>query len=309
MKVLVTGISGQLGYDMANELAGRKTTEIVGTGLSEAYHGRDDGSAASKAEYIRMDLKNPEMIVETLATVRPDVVFLGAGWTMVDAAELPENREAVYATNVTAVQTIAEYCGRQGITLMYISTDYVFDGTGDHARTEDEEPGHPVNVYGETKLLAERIVRKYCKNSFVVRISWVFGCNGNNFVKTMLELAKTHSEVRVVCDQIGRPTYTGHLARLLADMLETDRYGTYHATNEGEFVSWYGFCREIYRQAGVPAKVIPVTTEEYGRKGAKRPENSRLDCGKLRKAGFQPLPDWKRAITDFLNRVKETSET
>ncbi len=303
MKVLVTGISGQLGYDMANELAGRKTTEIVGTGLSETYHGRDDGSAASKAEYICLDLKSPESIVKTLESVRPDAVFLGAGWTMVDAAELPDNREAVYATNVTAVQTIAEYCGRHGVTLMYISTDYVFDGTGDCARTEEEEPGQPVNVYGETKLLAERIVRKFCKNSFIVRISWVFGINGNNFVKTMLRLAETHSEVRVVCDQFGRPTYTEHLARLLADMLETERYGTYHATNEGEFVSWYEFCTEIYRQAGVTAKVTPVTTEEYGQKGAKRPKNSRLNCGKLAEAGFRPLPDWKTAVTDFLNRI------
>ena len=227
-----------------------------------------------------------------------------AAWTAVDAAEEEENKAKVYAVNVTGTQNIAEACKKLDCKMIYISTDYVFNGQGTEPWRADCREYAPLNYYGQTKLEGELAVAKAIEKYFIVRIAWVFGLNGKNFIKTMINVGKTHDAVRVVNDQIGTPTYTYDLARLLVDMVETEKYGYYHATNEGGYISWYDFCCEFFRQYGLTTKVIPVTTAEYGMSKAARPFNSRLDKSKLIEAGFKPLPAWKDAVKRYLQEAK-----
>ena len=302
MKILVTGVNGQLGHDVVNELAGRGHI-AVGSGSGEAYKGIDDGSAVTKAAYVRMDITNAAQVLEVLDTVRPNAVIHCAAWTNVDGAEDEENIPKVYAINADGTRNIAEACKALGCKMMYISTDYVFNGQGTTPWKPDCRDFAPLNEYGKSKLEGELAVAETLGKFFIVRTAWVFGLNGKNFVKTMLNLSKTHDTLRVVNDQIGTPTYTYDLARLLVDMIETEKYGYYHATNEGGFISWADFATEIFRQAGMQTNVIPVTTEEYGLSKAARPFNSRLDKSKLLEEGFKPLPDWKDALARYLREL------
>lgn len=284
MKVLVTGVKGQLGYDVVNELNKRGYTS-VGVDVEE------------------MDITDAESVKTFINGAKVDAVVHCAAWTAVDLAE--DNREKVFKVNAEGTQNIANVCRDLDIKMTYISTDYVFNGQGEKAWTADCKDYAPLNVYGESKLAGEIAVSSTLDKYFIVRIAWVFGKNGNNFIKTMLKLGKTHDELRVVCDQIGTPTYTYDLARLLVDMLETDKYGYYHATNEGGYVSWCDFAREIFKQAGYKTKVNAVTTSEYGLSKAKRPYNSRLDKSKLVEKGFKPLPTWQDALRRYLEEIKE----
>ena len=304
MKVLVTGVGGQLGYDVVNELE-KRGHAVIATDVAErdAVSCFDPASAAARVPYVRLDLTHRDAVRAFLLSERPDAVVHCAAWTAVDLAELPENREKVYAVNVLGTEYLAECCGELGAKMIYLSTDYVFDGTGEAPWTPDSRDYAPLNYYGETKLEGEKRVAARLDRYFIVRIAWVFGVNGKNFVKTMLSLGEKHDTLQVVCDQIGTPTYTFDLARLLADMLETERYGYYHATNGGGYISWYDFAREIMEAAGLPARVLPVTTAEYGVKGARRPFNSRLEQGKLTEMGFTPLRPWKEALRDYLLKI------
>lgn len=285
MKVLVTGVKGQLGHDVVAEL-NKRNHVAVGVDIEE------------------MDITDAESVNRVIESEKPDVVVHCAAWTAVDAAEDIENKKKVYAINVEGTRNIANACKKIGAKMIYISTDYVFDGQGETPWKPDNKNYSPLNFYGETKLGGELAVSETLTKYFIVRIAWVFGLNGKNFIKTMLNVGKTHDTVRVVNDQIGTPTYTFDLARLLVDMAETEKYGYYHATNEGGFISWYDFTKEIYRQAGYSTKVLPVTTAEYGLSKAKRPFNSRLDKSKLRENGFTPLPDWKDALRRYLKELK-----
>ena len=287
MRVLVTGANGQLGHDVVNELK-KRGHEAIRTDI------------AGDMDYL-LDITN-EDVIDSIVHMNPDAIIHCAAWTAVDAAEDEENKEKVYAINVTGTKNIVEAADQLGCKLLYLSTDYVFDGQGTEPWKPDEKLYDPLCYYGETKLLGEKAVSKLEK-FFIVRIAWVFGLNGKNFIKTMINVGKTHDEVRVVNDQIGTPTYTYDLSRLLVDMIESDKYGFYHATNEGGFISWYDFCLEIYRQAGLDTKVIPVSTIEYGLSKAKRPFNSRLDKSKLSENGFERLPDWKDALSRYLKEI------
>lgn len=290
MKIYVTGICGQLGHDVMNELA-RRGHEGIGSDLAPAYGGAHDGSAVCTMPYERLDITDAEAVRESLLRAQPDAVIHCAAWTAVDAfLEEAENRDKVRAINADGTRHIAQLCHEIGCKLMYISTDYVFNGQGEAPWQPDCEDYAPLNVYGQTKLEGEQAVRKLVEKYFIVRISWVFGLNGNNFIKTMLRLGQTHSTLRVVNDQVGTPTYTLDLAQLLVDMIETEKYGVYHATNEGGFISWYDFACEVFRQAEMSVTVQPVTTAEYGLSKAARPFNSRLDKTKLIESGFMPLP-------------------
>lgn len=282
MKVLVTGVNGQLGFDVVNEL-NKRGHESVGVDISE------------------MDITDKSCVVKVMEEVAPDAVVHCAAWTAVDAAE--DNEEKVRAVNAYGTAYIAEECKKLGAKMVYISTDYVFDGQGEEPWDADCKDYEPLNVYGKTKLEGELAVANTLDKFFIVRIAWAFGNNGKNFIKTMLSVGKTHDTVRVVNDQIGTPTYTFDLARLLVDMVESEKYGYYHATNEGGYISWYDFTKEIYRQAGYTTKVIPVSTAEYGLSKAKRPFNSRLDKSKLTENGFKPLPDWKDALARYLKEI------
>ena len=299
MKIFVTGVGGQLGHDVMNELAKRGHAG-VGSDIAPAYSGIQDGSAVCAMPYVQLDITDGAAVSRVLNEVRPDAVIHCAAWTAVDAAEDAENREKVDSINHLGTKYIAEAAKAVDAKMIYISTDYVFDGQGERPWQPDDKNYAPLNVYGKTKLEGELAVSGLLEKYFIVRIAWVFGVNGKNFIKTMLNVGKTHDTVRVVNDQIGTPTYTYDLARLLVDMGETDRYGYYHATNEGGFISWYDFTCEIYRQAGMTTKVVPVTTKEYGLSKAARPFNSRLDKSKLAAAGFTPLPDWKDALARYL---------
>ena len=299
MKVFVTGVGGQLGHDVMNELASRDV-EAVGSDIAPAYSGIQDGSAVCSLPYRQLDITDGESVLKILKDVQPDAVIHCAAWTAVDAAEDEANREKVRQINGLGTRYIAEACKALDCKMMYISTDYVFNGQGESPWQPDCKDYAPLSVYGQSKLEGELAVSELLEKYFIVRIAWVFGKNGNNFVKTMLRLSENHDTLRVVCDQIGTPTYTPDLARLLADMIVTEKYGYYHATNEGGYISWYDFAREIFRQAGKETKVIPVTTAEYGVSKAKRPFNSRLDKGKLIENGFQPLPHWKDALKRYL---------
>ena len=303
MKVYVTGVCGQLGHEVMNELA-RRGHEGIGSDLAPAYGGAQDGSAVCSMPYERLDITDTEAVRESLLLARPDAVIHCAAWTAVDAAEDQENKNKVHAINAEGTRHIAQVCRELGCKLMYISTDYVFDGQGESPWQPDCEDYAPLNVYGQTKLEGELAVRELVEKFFIVRIAWVFGLSGNNFIKTMLRLGQTHPTLRVVNDQVGTPTYTLDLARLLVDMIETDKYGTYHATNEGGYISWYDFACEIFRQAGLSVKVQPVTTAEYGLSKAARPFNSRLDKTKLTESGFVPLPDWRDALKRYLKEIQ-----
>lgn len=284
MKILVTGVKGQLGYDVVNECQ-KRGYDAIGVDVEE------------------MDITNPEAVDRVIAEANPDAVIHCAAWTAVDAAEEPENAAKVRAVNADGTQNIANVCKKLNCKLLYISTDYVFDGQGSEPWLPDQKDYRPLNVYGQTKLEGELAVANTVEKYFIVRIAWVFGVNGKNFIKTMLNVGKTHDTIRVVNDQIGTPTYTYDLARLLVDMAESEKYGYYHATNEGGYISWYDFACEIFRQAGYPTKVVPVTTAEYGLSKAKRPFNSRLDKHKLVENGFTPLPDWKDALKRYLKEI------
>ena len=297
MRVFVTGVGGQLGHDVVNELL-KRGHKPIGSDILESV---DLG-----VDYYQLDITDKDSVNRVMASVEADAVIHCAAWTAVDLAEDPDKKARVYAINVQGTQNIAEACSKQNIKMMYISTDYVFNGEGDTPWDPDCKEYAPLNYYGETKLHGEMAVRNLVRKFFIVRIAWVFGVNGNNFIKTMLRVGKNRDEVRVVNDQIGTPTYTLDLARLLVDMIVTDKYGYYHATNDegGNYISWYDFTCEIYRQAGYTTKVTPVTTEEYGLSKAKRPHNSRLDKSKLVRNGFTPLPDWKDALSRYLKQIE-----
>ena len=299
MRVFVTGVAGQLGHDVMNELAARGH-EGIGSDLLPQYAGAADGTAVTRAPSVPLDIPAGEAVSRVLGEVRPDAVVHCAAWTAVDLAEDEDKRGRVRAINAGGTRHIAQACRALDCKLMYISTDYVFDGQGDTPWQPDCTAYAPLNVYGQTKLEGELAVRELVERFFIVRIAWVFGLNGKNFIKTMLRLGQTHDELRVVCDQIGTPTYTLDLARLLVDMIETDKYGVYHATNGGGYISWADFAQEIFRQAGMGTQVIPVTTAEYSLSKAARPFNSRLDKAKLVENGFAPLPDWRDALGRYL---------
>ncbi len=294
MKVLVTGVGGQLGFDVMNELTARGY-EAVGSDILDS---------CDFETYIKLDITDAQAVRQTLLAVKPDAVVHCAAWTAVDAAEDEENQDKVRAINAGGTENIAKVCKELDCKMVYISTDYVFDGQGVTPWDPDCKDYAPLSVYGKTKLEGELAVSGMLDKYFIVRIAWVFGLNGKNFIKTMLNVGAKYDTVRVVCDQIGTPTYTLDLSRLLVDMIETEQYGYYHATNEGGFISWYDFTCEIFRQAGYTTNVVPVTTAEYGLSKAARPFNSRLDKSKLVQNGFTPLPTWQDALSRYLKEIK-----
>ena len=304
MKVFVTGVGGQLGHDVVNELA-RRGHEAVGSDLAPQYGGVADGSAVTRAEYVPLDITDGDAVAVAIGRVKPDAVVHCAAWTAVDAAEDPANRDKVRAINGLGTRHVAEAAKRADAKLIYISTDYVFDGQGEKPWEPDCKDYKPLNVYGQTKLEGELAVSGNLEKYFIVRIAWVFGINGKNFVKTMLKLAETHDTLRVVDDQFGSPTYTYDLSRLLVDMVETDKYGIYHATNEG-ICSWYEFACAIFKEAGLGDKITvnPVSTAEYGAKAA-RPYNSRMSKEKLTENGFEKLPTWQDALHRYVAELEK----
>ena len=304
MKFFVTGVNGQLGHDVMNELY-KRGYEGVGSDLNDKYSGVADGTPVTTMPYVGMDITDAEAVDRIITEAKPDVVIHCAAWTAVDLAEDDDKVDAVRRVNVDGTKNIANVCKKLDCKMLYLSTDYVFDGQGDKPWDPDCKDYKPLNVYGQTKLDGELAVASTLEKYFIVRIAWVFGLNGKNFIKTMLNVGKTHDTVRVVNDQIGTPTYTYDLARLLVDMNETEKYGYYHATNEGGYISWYDFTKEIYRQAGYKTEVVPVTTAEYDLSKAARPFNSRLDKSKLVKAGFTPLPTWQDALSRYLKEIEE----
>ena len=304
MKVFVTGVNGQLGHDVMNELA-KRGYEGIGSDITEEYGGIKDNSAVVDMPYVKLDITDQEAVKSIISDIRPDAVIHCAAWTAVDMAEDDDKVDKVRAINAGGTQNIADVCKALDCKMTYISTDYVFDGQGEKPWEPDCKDYKPLNVYGQTKLEGELAVANTLDKYFIVRIAWVFGLNGKNFIKTMLNVGKTHDTVRVVNDQIGTPTYTLDLARLLVDMNETEKYGYYHATNEGGYISWYDFTLEIYKQAGLDTKVVPVTTKEYGLSKAARPFNSRLDKTKLVEYGFTPLPIWQDALSRYLVEIGE----
>ena len=304
MKVFVTGVGGQLGHDIVNELSARGI-QAVGSDIAPRYSGVQDGSAVCTAPYVQLDITDAASVEKILLQEKPDAVIHCAAWTAVDLAEDEENIAKVRAINAAGTQNIADACKKLSCKMVYISTDYVFDGQGETPWNPDCKDYKPLNVYGQTKLEGELAVANTLDKYFIVRIAWVFGRNGNNFIKTMLALSKKYDSLRVVCDQIGTPTYTLDLSRLLVDMVQTEKYGYYHATNEGGYISWYDFACEIFRQAGCNVEVHPVTTAEYGLSKAARPFNSRLDKSKLTEMGFTPLPTWQDALARYLKEIEE----
>lgn len=302
MKILVTGVGGQLGHDVMKELDKRGYLGI-GSDIKPVYSGVQDGSSVTSMPYVSLDITDNKSVMETIMAEKPDVIVHCAAWTNVDGAEDPNVKSLVHKINAEGTKNMAEAAKAVDAKIVYLSTDYVFDGQGEQPWKPDDKNYAPLNYYGQTKLEGELAVSETVDKFFIVRIAWVFGLNGKNFIKTMINVGRTHDTVRVVNDQIGTPTYTYDLARLLVDMIETDKYGYYHATNEGGYISWYDFTLEIYRQAGINAKVIPVTTEEYGLSIAARPFNSRLDKSKLIENGFKPLPDWKDAVKRYLKEA------
>lgn len=315
MKFFVTGVNGQLGHDVMNELYERGH-EGIGSDINAAYNGVQDGSPVTSMPYVALDITDFEAVRKKIEEIKPDAVIHCAAWTAVDLAEDADKIETVKKVNVDGTKYIAQACKQVDCKMLYLSTDYVFDGQGTEAWEPDCKDYKPLNVYGQTKLDGELAVADCLDKYFIVRIAWVFGLNGKNFIKTMINVGKSHEEVRVVNDQIGTPTYTFDLARLLVDMCETEKYGYYHATNAevseatgtGEcktgYISWYDFCVEIYRQYGLATKVIPVTTAEYGLSKAARPFNSRLDKKKLQENGFEPLPTWTDAVSRYLKEAE-----
>lgn len=312
MKVFVTGVAGQLGHDVMNELA-KRGYEGIGTDIAPEYSGAADGTAVVSMPYVSLDITDADAVDRVICEMKPDVVVHCAAWTAVDLAEDEDKKDKVHAINADGTANIAKACKKTGSKMVYISTDYVFDGQGTTPWKPDCKDYKPLNVYGQSKLDGELAVSSTLDNYFIVRIAWVFGKNGKNFIKTMLNVAKTHSTLKVVNDQIGTPTYTFDLARLLVDMIETDKYGYYHVTNEGSYISWYDFTKEIFRQATLLGRteysedkvtVLPVTTAEYGLSKAARPFNSRLDKSKLVENGFAPLPTWQDAVARYLKEIE-----
>lgn len=303
MKVFVTGVAGQLGHDVMNELY-KRGYEGIGSDIAPSYSGAEDGSPVTKMPYVQLDITDADAVQKTITQLKPDAVVHCAAWTAVDLAEDDDKVDKVRAINAGGTRNIANACKAIDCKMTYISTDYVFDGQGTTPWEPDCKDYKPLNVYGQTKLEGELAVSETLEKYFIVRIAWVFGVNGKNFIKTMLNVGKTHDTVRVVSDQIGTPTYTYDLARLLVDMIETDKYGYYHATNEGGYISWYDFTCEIFKQAGYTTKVVPVTTAEYGLSKAARPYNSRLDKSKLVQNGFTPLPTWQDALSRYLKEIQ-----
>lgn len=303
MKVFVTGVNGQLGHDVMNELY-KRGHEAVGTDVAEVYSGIADGSPVTTLPYIVLDITDTESVEKVITEIKPDAVIHCAAWTAVDMAEDDDKVALVRAVNAGGTQNIADVCKKLNCKMTYISTDYVFNGQGTEPWQPDCKEYAPLNVYGQTKLEGELAVANTLDKYFIVRIAWVFGLNGKNFIKTMLSVGKKYDTVRVVNDQIGTPTYTLDLARLLVDMVETDKYGYYHATNEGGYISWSDFTCEIFEQAGYATNVVPVTTEEYGLSKAARPFNSRLDKSKLIENGFDPLPTWQDAVKRYLKEIE-----
>ena len=295
MKVFVTGVCGQLGYDVMNELA-KRNIEAVGSDIKE--------TCEHDFTYVTLDITNYIMVNKVVSEIKPDVVVHCAAWTAVDAAEDEDKKELVKNINVNGTKFIVEAAKTVNSKMVYISTDYVFDGQGEIPWKPDSKDYAPLNVYGQTKLEGELAIANTLDHYFIIRIAWVFGLNGNNFIKTMLNLSTKYKEIRVVDDQVGTPTYTYDLARLIVDMIQTEKYGYYHVTNEGGYISWYDFAKEIFKQANVDMNVIPVTTEEYGVSKAKRPFNSRLDKSKLIENGFKPLPTWQDALSRYLKVIK-----
>ena len=311
MKVLVTGVAGQLGHDVMNELA-KRGYEGIGSDIAESYNGIQDGTPVVSMPYVQMDITDKASVEKVLTEVNADAVIHCAAWTAVDLAEDEDKKDKVHAVNAEGTKNIAEVCKKLDSKMVYTSTDYVFNGQGEEPWQPDCKDYQPLNVYGQSKLDGELAVSETLDKYFIVRIAWVFGKNGNNFIKTMLKVGKNHDKLRVVNDQIGTPTYTFDLARLLVDMIETDKYGYYHATNEGGYVSWYDFTKEIFRQAVEQGHteygedritVDPVTTAEYGVSKAARPFNSRLDKKKLVENGFTPLPTWQDALGRYLKEL------
>ena len=295
MRYFVTGVGGQLGHDVMNELK-KRGHSAVGSDLAPEN--------ANYSEYIPLDITDAAAVEKVISQAKPDVVVHCAAWTAVDLAEDEDKKDKVRAINAQGTQNIANACKKQNCKMVYISTDYVFDGQGETPWQPDCKDYQPLNVYGQTKLEGELAVANTLEKYFIVRIAWVFGKNGNNFIKTMLNIGKKFDTLRVVNDQVGTPTYTLDLSRLLVDMTETEKYGYYHATNEGGYISWYDFACEIFRQAGYDTKVVPVTTAEYGLSKAARPFNSRLDKSKLVENGFEPLPDWQDALSRYLKELQ-----
>lgn len=312
MKVLVTGVAGQLGHDVMNELA-KRGYEGVGSDIAPAYSGIADGTPVTAMPYVQMDITDEGAVDKLISEVNPDVVVHCAAWTAVDMAEDDDKVEKVRLVNAKGTENIALVCKKLGCKMVYLSTDYVFDGQGSEPWQPDCKDYKPLNVYGQTKLEGELAVANNLEKYFIVRIAWVFGVNGKNFIKTMLNIGKNHDLLKVVKDQIGTPTYTYDLARLLVDMIETEKYGYYHVTNEGGYISWYEFAVEIFKEAAALGHeeydaehltVQPVTTEEYGISKAKRPFNSRLDKSKLVENGFTPLPTWQDALHRYLREIE-----
>ena len=304
MNVFVTGVGGQLGHDVMNELHKRGYAG-VGSDIAPEYSGVQDGSAVCGMPYVAMDITDKPQVETVIKAARPDVVVHCAAWTAGDLAEDEDKQEKVRAINAVGTQNIADVCKELNCKMVYISTDYVFDGQGSPPWEPDCKSYAPLNIYGQTKLEGELAVANTLDKYFIVRIAWVFGKNGKNFIKTMLNIGKKFETLRVVNDQIGTPTYTLDLSRLLVDMIETEKYGYYHATNEGGYISWYDFAVEIFKQAGYDTKVVPVTTAEYGASKAARPYNSRLDKSKLVENGFEPLPTWQDALKRYLKEIEE----
>ena len=307
MKVFVTGVGGQLGHDVMNELHGRGI-EAVGSDIAPAYSGVQDGTPVTGMPYVQLDITDEAAVSRVLSELQPDAVVHCAAWTAVDAAEDEDKQDKVMAINAGGTANIAKACRAIDAKMVYISTDYVFNGQGTEPWDPDCRDYAPLSVYGKSKLEGELAVSGTLEKYFIVRIAWVFGVNGKNFIRTMLNVGRIRDTVRVVNDQIGTPTYTRDLAVLLADMIVTEKYGYYHATNEGGYISWYDFTCEIYRQAGYSTKVLPVTTAEYGLSKAARPFNSRLDRSKLSRNGFTPLPDWKDALARYIKILQENGE-
>lgn len=301
MKIFVTGVAGQLGHDVMNELE-KRGIEGVGTDLATAYAGLSDGTAVTRMPYVSLDITDPEAVARTVREISPDAVIHCAAWTAVDKAE--DCPELCRKVNADGTRNIAEICRELDIPMMYFSTDYVFNGSGTRP-WEPEDAYEPLGVYGATKAEGEVAVKENLSKFFILRIAWVFGKNGKNFIRTMLNLAKTRDHLTVVSDQIGTPTYTFDLARLVVDMIQTDKYGIYHVTNEGPYLSWFEFAKAIFEEAGITTMTVtPVTSEEYAAK-AKRPSNSRMDRSKLVREGFTPLPEWRDALKRYLEVLKE----
>lgn len=301
--VFVTGVNGQLGHDVILELNKREIPCIC-SDITDVYKGIDDSSVIKSLPYFRLDITDESSVSRVISDMHPSAIVHCAAWTAVDAAEDEENKNKVYKINVEGTKNLANACKSVDAKMIYISTDYVFNGLGDNAWDPDYKGYEPQNNYGKTKLEGELVVSSILEKYFIVRIAWVFGKNGNNFVKTMLKLSDKYDSLRVVNDQIGSPTYTVDLSKLLVDMLLTDKYGYYHATNEGDFISWADFASEIMKQANKSTKIIPVSTVEYGLSKAKRPYNSRLDKSKLSKCGFDRLPNWKDALARYLKELE-----